>query len=144
MASNLRCVFDTNTTVSALLFDQSTPARAFDLALENGEILLSQDALAELHDVLGREKFDRYVSQQDRDRFLAMLVLKATAIDIVDKIRICRDPDDDKFLELALNGAANWIVSGDEDLLALHPFRAVSIVTPGQFLELARHFSDPD
>jgi uncharacterized protein len=141
VASNLRCVFDTNATVSALLFEQSTPARAFDTALESGELLLSQDTLAELHEVLGREKFDRYVTREERDQFLAMLVLNATAIDIVDEIKVCRDLDDDKFLELAVSGEANWIVSGDEDLLVLHPFRGISIVTPAQFLELTRHLS---
>jgi predicted nucleic acid-binding protein len=50
-------------------------------------------------------------------------------------VRACRDPKDDKFLELAVSGAACCVVTGDQDLLALHPFRSVSILTPAQFLE---------
>jgi predicted nucleic acid-binding protein len=48
---------------------------------------------------------------------------------------MCRDPHDDKFLEVAVNGHADLIVSGDGDLLALNPFRNISIVTPAMFVQ---------
>ncbi|MFQ5771845.1 MAG: putative toxin-antitoxin system toxin component, PIN family [bacterium] len=51
-------------------------------------------------------------------------------------MRICRDPKDDKYLELAVSGGAKFIVSGDKDLLALNSFREISILTPEQFLRL--------
>ena len=54
-------------------------------------------------------------------------------------IGVCRDPNDDKFLELALSGGADCIVSGDKDLLVLHPFRGVPIVTPRDFVSEAWH-----
>jgi len=136
--SNQRCVFDTNVTVSALLFERSTPAEAFFSVLDEGEVLISHDTLTELKDVISRKKFDSYLSREDRDRFLAMLVLKATAIDITEEIHACRDPKDDKFLELAVSGNAKWLVSGDDDLLVLNPLRGISIVTPARFLELTR------
>ena len=135
MRSNPRCVFDTNVLVSALLFDQSTPAQAFFAALHAGEIIVSTDAVAELNGVLGREKFRSYVTEEERERFLRSLLREAGLIEIEQKIQACRDPKDDKFLELAVNGGAACIVSGDEDLLSLHPFRGMPILTPEKFLD---------
>lgn len=77
MRSNPRCVFDTNVLVSALLFEQSRPARAFFIALRNGKVLLSADVLSEISEVLGREKFRRYVTEEERERFLRSLLREA-------------------------------------------------------------------
>ena len=68
---------------------------------------------------------------------LAILLAKAELIVITERIVACRDPHDDKFLELAVNGRADLIVSGDGDLLALHPFRGIPIVTPAVFVQRA-------
>ena len=135
MRSSPRCVFDTNVLVSALLFNLTTPARAFFSALHAGEILVSADAIAELNDVLGREKFARYVSEEERARFLQSLLREAQLVEIREKVRASRDPKDDKFLELAINGEADCIVSGDEDLLSLDQFRCIPILTPDRFLD---------
>ena len=121
MRSNPRCVFDTNVLVSALLFDESTPARAFFAALRQGE-------------VLGRKKFRRYVTEAERERFLRSLLREARLVEIREKIQACRDPKDDKILELAVNGDADCIVSGDDDLLTLGPFRGIHILTPSAFV----------
>jgi putative PIN family toxin of toxin-antitoxin system len=133
--SSPRCVFDTNVLISALIFNQSTPAQAFFTALHAGEILVSADAIAELNEVLGREKFARYVSEEERARFLQSLLYEARLVEIKVKVQECRDPKDDKFLELAVNGEANCIVSGDEDLLSLEQFRGIPILTPDKFLD---------
>ena len=128
-------VFDTNALVSAALLSQSVPALAFFAASERGKIMLSQQTLAELGDVLQRKKLDRYLDRADREVFLAKLVHEATLIDVIEEIRACRDPKDDKFLALAVCGPATCIVSGDDDLLTLHPFRGIPIMTPTQFLD---------
>jgi uncharacterized protein len=127
-------VLDTNVLVSALLFAKSSPRKALELALSRGKTLISKDTVDELNNVLSRPKFERYVSPQKRDRFLLSLVQKSTLIEIQEKIAECRDPKDDKFLELAINGKATAIISGDKDLLILHPFRGIPIVTVSQFL----------
>ena len=134
MRSRPRYVFDTNVVVSALLFSQSKPARAFFAAVGVGEVLVSADVVRELNDVLGREKFERYVSEEERTRFLRSLLREARLIEPEEKIRACRDPKDDKYLELAVSGAADCIVTGDDDLLALNPFRDIPILTPERFL----------
>jgi uncharacterized protein len=129
-----RYVFDTNVIISALLFEQSKPARAFYTALDCGDILLSQPALKELNEVLARNKLRPYLLFEERVQFITAFVNEAIFIDIKEKIRACRDPKDDKFLELAVNGGATCIISGDEDLLVLSPFRNISIIKPDEFL----------
>ena len=130
-----RYVFDTNVVVSALLFSQGKPAQAFFAALDEGEVLASADTIKELNDVLGREKFRRYVSEEERASFLQSLLREAELIETREKIRACRDPKDDKYLELAVSGAADCVISGDDDLLVLSPFRGIPILTPDEFLD---------
>ncbi|MCY3765108.1 MAG: putative toxin-antitoxin system toxin component, PIN family [Gemmatimonadetes bacterium] len=134
MNSNTRYVFDTNVLVSALIFEDSKPGHAIRYALRNGQVLLSLSALEELAEVMSREKFGRYVTAEERDEFLQALVARARFIEPAAQIRICRDPKDDKFLELAISGAADHIISGDDDMLALSPFRGIEILTPDDFL----------
>lgn len=134
MKTKGRYVFDTSVVVSALLLKDSKPGRAFHLALDHGVILLSLPVVKELDAVLRRPKFDRYLLLEERERFLAALVLEATFVDVNERIHACRDPKDDMFLELAVSGAATCIVSSDEDLLQLNPFRGIPIVKPDEFL----------
>ncbi len=131
----MRYVFDTNVIISALLFENSKPAQALRYALVSGEILLSLDLLEELNEVLGRERFSRYVTREEREEFLEALVERAILIEITESVQACRDPKDNKVLELALSGAAQCIISGDKDLLVLHPFGDVLVVTIDEFLE---------
>jgi len=83
-----------------------------------------------------RPKFDRFIAQEKRLRFLAGFLQLATSVSIVEKIQACRDPKDDKFLEAAVNGKAECIVSGDKDLLTLHPFRGIKVLIPRDFFDL--------
>ena len=132
--SSRRYVFDTNTVVSAFLFGQSTPGRALETARERGTLLLSDETASELSEVLDRGKFDEYVQRETRREFLIALVEEATFVAPTEQIQQCRDPDDDKFLELAAGGGAAAIVSGDDDLLVLDPFRDCPILTAKSFL----------
>jgi uncharacterized protein len=129
-----RSVFDTSVAVSAILMPRSVPRQAFDRAIEVGTLLLSEATLTELDEVLRRTKFDKYVSEPKRLEFLLSLVELAETVPNSQQITACRDPKDDKFLELAVSGGANFIVSGDADLLSLHPFQGIEIITPQQFL----------
>jgi len=130
VSAKFRFVFDTNAIVSALLIKQSVARRAFDKALDEGEILVSVETIDELNRVLAREGFARYVTEEERLEFLAVLLREARLIEVNVHIEACRDPQDNKFLELAISGEAGCIVSGDQDLLVLHPFRGVPIVQP--------------
>ena len=136
MSPKPRYVFDTSVIVSALLFEHSTPAQAFYAAIDHGELLHSTGTFAELSDVLGRKRFDRYITREERERFLVKLLLHANLVEIDVEVRACRDPKDDKFLELAVCGGASCIVTGDSDLLVLNPFRRIPVLTPNQFLSV--------
>lgn len=83
-------------------------------------------------------KFDRYLSSKERESFFPLLGRVAIRIAIVRPIRACRDPKDDKFLEVAINGQADAIITGDSDLLELHPFLGIPILSPKQFLNDGR------
>lgn len=127
-------VFDTNAIISAALLKQSVSRKALDKALEEGELLASVETIDELNQVLSRADFSSYVTKEERMEFLAVLLREARLVEVTVHVGECRDPRDNKFLELAVSGEAVCIVSGDQDLLILHPFRGISIVTPRSFL----------
>ncbi len=90
--------------------------------------------MAELADVAGRAKFDPYLSIADRQEFIRLLGRIAEMVPILRVVHACRDPRDDKFLEAAVNGRADLILTGDRDLLALDPFLGIAILSPGAYL----------
>jgi putative PIN family toxin of toxin-antitoxin system len=135
MRATSRLVVDTNIFVSAIILPLSVPRRAVEQSLAEGLLLFSEATMSELADVLLRKKLDHYASREKRQEFLNELANAAEFIPIVQVVRECRDSDDDKFLELALNGRADVIITGDADLLALHPWRGVKILTPGKYLK---------
>jgi len=130
-----RFVVDTNVLISALLFNNSVPFRAIELAEKQGIILYSEATLNELEQVLNRKKFNKYLSLEDRQVFLLKFISASELVSITEKIAVCRDEKDNKFLELAVSGNANIIVTGDLDLLVLNPFQAVEILTPDMFID---------
>ena len=134
MPSDLRTVFDTNTLISAFLLPQSIPRQAMDAAVTSGYLLLSIATATELTEVLRQPKFDRYLTEQRRLTLLAALIRTADLVEVDATISDCRDPKDNKFLELAVSGRATHLVTGDQDLLMLHPYRGITILTPRQFL----------
>ncbi len=137
MTSELRTVLDTGVLISAALLAQSVPRQAFDAAKKHGRLLASEATISELEAVFHRTKFNKYIPEALRLEFLAALVREAELIEITERIQACRDPKDDMFLELAVSGRATHVISGDGDLLALHPFRGIPIISPRGFLDLA-------
>jgi len=135
MQTRARVVVDTNVLVSRLILPQSLPAQALRRAELEAHLLISEATMYELADALSRAKFDRYVSLEDRKSFLQRLGQIAEFVPIVQLVRECRDPRDDKFLEAALNGEADVILTGDADLLALHPWRGIAILSPTGYLK---------
>ncbi|UIE39422.1 putative toxin-antitoxin system toxin component, PIN family [Leptodesmis sichuanensis] len=134
--NKLRIVIDTNTLISSVLIAASVPDQAFKKARDIGILLFSDATFEELQQVITRPKFDRYISIAIRIEFLARLWQESEQVEIVDVITDCQDPKDNKFLEVAVNGDADYILTGDQDLLILNPFRAIPIVPPAYFLDL--------
>ena len=131
-----RFVPDTNVLISRACFPKSVPAQAFEYALLRAQLIVSAETLSELEEVLLRSKFDPYLRLQTRLSFFHYLRLDSLFVESVAPISVCRDPKDDKFLALALAGHADFILSGDNDLLALHPSRGIDFLNPRQYLDL--------
>ena len=131
----MRVVIDTNVWVSRLLLASSVAARAVDKALGTFEVVVSEPLVEELADVLSRRKFDRYVSIRDREEFLRRVLQIATTVPILTEITDCRDEDDNRLLALALDSGSDYLVTGDDDLLVLDPWRGTTIVSPRAFLD---------
>lgn len=135
MTMTNRFVIDTNVVISALLFKSTAPFRALELAEKQGIILYSEATLNELVQVLNRPKFDKYLSQEERQLFLIKFISSSQFVKITETITVCRDEKDNKFLELAVSGNGNIIITGDLDLLVLNPFESIEILTPDRLVD---------
>ena len=131
---NRRFVLDNNILVSALLVKNSAPFWVITKVEEMGVILYSEATLLELNQVLNRKKFVKYFTVEEKQEFIVKLIESAELVVITESIDVCRDPKDNKFLELAVSGDADFIVSGDQDLLVLNPFKNIEIITANDFL----------
>ena len=140
IARRPRVVFDTSTLIGALLRRGSPPAQALRLAFVSGEVLVSQVVAREILDVVQRPKFDRYISRHDRLVLIEELLEQMVVVVPGTRLRVCVDPKDDALLELAVDGAADFLVSSDDHLLRLHPFGQTQIVSPAGFLQAAEEW----
>ena len=131
-----RVIVDTNVLISRLLLPQSVAGRVVSRLVRNTRLLVSEDTLAELAQTISREKFNRYVSLEDRQEFFHLYARLAEWVPISTTLRVSRDPGDDKFLELAVDGQAQLMMTGDKDLLELSPYKNVRILAPAEVLAL--------
>ena len=135
----LRVAMDTSTLVGAVLHAQSVPHRAWLYAQQSSVLIASRATFDEIGRVFRRERLIRYVHTETRDEFLALYRISVDWVDVTkeDLAAVepsCRDPKDNIFLALAQVGGADILVSSDQGLLVLHPWRGVAILTPAQFL----------
>jgi len=130
----MRIVLDTNVLVSAALKQKSMPGMTALVVERRGALLKSLATEEQLFEVVARPYFTSLIDLDTR-AWLKKLMADAELVTITERIAACRDPTDDKFLELAVSGHADLIVSGDADLLALNPFRGVPIDTPAAFVQ---------
>ena len=131
----IRAILDTNIIISAALAKGSIPDQVIRYVTDHSILLMSKETHKELQEKLLSSKFDKYVSLQSRKDILESLWELSEIITIEQRVIACRDSKDNKFLELAMNGYADCIVTGDKDLLVLHPFEGVDILTAARFLE---------
>lgn len=132
--SKPRIIVDTNVIVSGVLFKGQTIRRLLLLALNEYQLIFSQVTWDELASVLQRDGFERNMPLGARLRVLAELASRVEVVPTTLTVRDCRDPKDDKFLSLALDADVTVIVTGDEDLKVLHPYRGIEILSPAQFM----------
>ncbi len=132
-----RVVVDSNVLISAALYPDSPAALAYVAAAFHCDLYASDETLAELHQVLMRDKFDRYfaLGGPTRERFLSDYRALVQLAEITEVATDCPDPKDNAFLSLALSIRADFLISGDrKHLLPMHPYRGTAILSCEQFL----------
>ena len=135
----IRAVFGTNVLVSYLLTYRPPIATLIDRHLTREDIVLvtAPELLEELDRVLQYPKLQRYYTEEERTRFVALLMALSEVVELPETIpRICRDRDDDQVIACAVAGGADVIVSGGRDLLVLKQVGDIPILSAAQFLEL--------
>lgn len=128
-------IFDTNSLVSAALISTSVSRKALNKAIATGELAISKATFEELIEVIFRKKFDKYFPDEN-ERWAVVKNIELNATLFLPDIFVtdCRDPRDNKFLELAVFANATCLISGDKDLIVLHPFRKISILNAVDFI----------
>jgi putative PIN family toxin of toxin-antitoxin system len=129
-----RVVIDTGVIISGLIQRKGTSRKALNLALQNHTSLISFATFSELKEVIFRPKFEHFFTNEDKLNMLKIISMKSEQIEIRSLVKICRDSKDDMFLNLAIDGQADVLLTRDPDLLALHPFREIPILSPADFL----------
>lgn len=129
-------VFDASSVVGAALKADLVPERALLFARSQETICLSPAVESEIREVLRRPKFRKYISDATRGRILDILEAAAMMFETMEPVTDCRDPKDNKYLELALAAGASVIVSSDDDLLVLDPWRGTRIMRPVDYVRL--------
>lgn len=134
-SKSLRVVIDTNVILSSYITRGGTSWRAVRFVLENHTLLMCSETLSELIAKFSAEKFARYGSEAERMEYVSGIEEMAEFVTVTTQVSDCSDPKDNIFLSLAIDGGADFIVTGDKDHLhPLDPYRGISIISPGKFI----------
>ena len=130
----MRVAVDTNVFVSLLIRPGETFVALAEILDQKATVLYSTETLTELIDVLRRRKFSRYTTAEEAAAFVEWLAAEGELVSADADVRGSRDPADNKFLALSIAGRAEYLITGDKDLLVLKKIGATSIVSPSEFL----------
>jgi len=136
MINNRKYVGDTNVLLSSFISKKSPPARVIEHIIHDGFFAFSAETFAELDEVLNRPKFDRFISKEDRTNFINQIKAICILYEIYQPVDLCRDPKDNKFLDVAIASYADYLITGDDDLLVLENIGNTSIITPRTFVDM--------
>jgi putative PIN family toxin of toxin-antitoxin system len=133
----MQVIIDANVLISCLIRPDGRTGRVREYIRAGGFVILySRETLAGFVNVISRPRLlEKYqVQEQDVHAFRSLILLNGKRIKIKTKVSICRDPKDNDYLALALDGKADFIVSGDGDLLSLSPFQGIPVIKPADFI----------
>jgi putative PIN family toxin of toxin-antitoxin system len=133
----LRVVFDVNVLVSSLITRGKPRELWFKVRRKGFTLILSKEIISEFVKVMSREKFSRYVNEEDLKVFLQALYETALPVKTKSRFKIVKeDPEDDMVLRTAYDSKADYIVSGDKHLLSLREFKGIRIVSVNEMLKI--------
>jgi len=137
---NVRVVIDTNIWISFLI-GKTLSGLSEAIMNDKIRILFSEELSDEFVEVLQRPKFEKYFSQEDIAELISLLRFKTEQIEITEHFTVCRDPKDNFLLDLCVSGNADYLITGDDDLLVLNPFRGVKVINYRLFREILQSFN---
>jgi len=137
--NNIRVVIDTNIWI-AFLIGKALSGLSGAILSDRIRILFSEELFDELIEVLNRPKFRKYFSQKDTEEMISLLHFRTEKIRITEHYTDCRDPKDNFLLDLCVSGRADYLITGDDDLLSLNPFHGVEIISYRIFQEILYSF----
>ena len=129
----MKVVIDSNLFISSI-FGKITSKLVQDIVLKKFELVTSQKQIQEICGVLRRPKFQNKISEKQINELEQIIIKHGIIVDTPGIIFDCRDPKDNFILEMAVNGKANIIVTGDSDLLELNPYREIKIIKFSEFI----------
>ena len=129
-------VIDTNVLISSVLSPKGLPAKVVRHFIQHGRILFSLETYEEFNSRIWRPKFDPYISIENRKAILLDFSNIAQWVEISNEFKLSKDPDDDKFIEVAIKANADALVSGDSDLTEIGSVKNIPIYTPSQCFKL--------
>lgn len=133
---------DTNVLISAALSPHGLPRQVLEWIIEYGQMVLSASAFDEFSTrFISRQKFDRYLSLEARRAFVAVIASAAEAVKVTTSVEVCSDPDDNQFVELAIDGRADYIVTGNTKDFP-ESYEGIQVVTPRAFAVAAGFASE--
>jgi len=132
---NIRVVIDTNIWIGFLI-GKTLSGLSESISNDNIRIIFSNELFDELFEVLQRPKFNKYFSQENIKELISLLHSKTERIEVTEHFEDCRDPKDNFILDLCVSGNADYLITGDDDLLALNPFRGTKTVNYRLFREI--------
>src|ERR1035438_3375550 len=132
----MRVVIDTNVLVSFATRPNREFERIFDYIAAHGVALVSEDTIAELFDVLSRDKFRKYIPLNQSIDFIEWYDSLSEQVIVTNHVIACHDPKDGKFLSIAVSGKADCIIAGNHHLLDMIEFNYIPIYRPAEFVRL--------
>ncbi len=136
----MKAVLDTNVIVSGIIKEEGPAGQILRLLFQDRKFIsiTSLDILTEIREVLPRPKIRKYHgwTNEQIDGFVTFLYAQSVVTEGKLAVKIARDPQDDKFLACATEGTADYLVSGDEDLLQIKFYEGKQIVSPADFLDI--------
>jgi putative PIN family toxin of toxin-antitoxin system len=132
----LRVVLDTNIWISFMIGKELKGLEKY--LNKKVKIITSSEQIEELVSVLRREKFKKYFLKDDIKELLFLIMKVSEIVNINHNIYDCRDEKDNFILEMAINGKVDIIVTGDNDLLILHPYKNISIINYKEFEKIMK------
>ena len=138
-SKTLKLIIDTNLWVSFIISNKQNLLDRF-LFGEEARLLFSKELISEIQQTIKKPKLKKYFSTNALEEMLSTFEPFIDLIKVENVVTVCRDPNDNFLLALAKDGEANYLLTGDKDLLELKKFGKTKIKTITSFIDLTKKY----